>query len=94
MRVSMVQTGGFTGRRLLATLEGADLAPDLADVVTSLVADPLPPPVPSPGGAGQPRYQLTVQDRGVVRHVVLLESTVPAEVRPLLQELLRRATPQ
>ncbi|MCW2622021.1 MAG: hypothetical protein JWL64_1623, partial [Frankiales bacterium] len=91
MRISMIHSGGFTGRRLVASADGDDLPAEFAAVVARLVAEPPPPAGTAPSGAGQPQYALTVQDRGQVRQIVLTESAVPADVRPLLQELIRRA---
>lgn len=92
MHVSLVGSGGFTGQRLSASVDTDELPPgqriEALEALESLVATP--PPTGS-GGAGQPRYQLTVQPGEQEQIVELTESQIPSALRPLVTELLKRA---
>lgn len=91
MRVTLQASGGFTGRRLNATLDTDD--PAHLRALDQLRAADQPPSRAS----AQPRYRLTVHDPAgdpAGDHVTeLAESDVPAALRPLITELLRHAHP-
>lgn len=87
MRVTLETSGGFTGLRRHATLD-TDLDDDLRSLLTSLSAAE-----PAPATSAQPRYRITVHHPTGDQITELTESQVPAALRPLLTELLRRATP-
>ncbi|MBT2225403.1 protealysin inhibitor emfourin [Nonomuraea sp. NEAU-A123] len=89
MRVTLETSGGFTGLRRHATLD-TDLNDDLQSLLAGLSAAE---PAGAPAASAQPRYRLTVHHPTGDQITELTESEVPAALRPLLTELLRRATP-
>jgi hypothetical protein len=89
MRVTLETSGGFTGQRRHATLD-TDLDDDLQSLLADLSATE---PAGAPAPSAQPRYRLTVHHPTGDQITELTESEVPATLRPLLTELLRRATP-
>lgn len=91
MLVSLERSGGFTGRRVTSSIDTDDLpAPQATEALQALDALASAPPAVPPGGAGQPRYRLTVHHSSGQQVVEVVESQVPAALRPLLAELLRR----
>lgn len=113
MRVSLLVTGGFAGRRLEADLDTDQvLASETADpgfaqacdVVVAMVgtmdaATGPTTPTTATGRIGadavQPTYRLTIhgQDPADRRVLVLTQSQIPAALRPLITELVRRTGP-
>ena len=89
MRVTLETSGGFTGLRRHATLD-TDLDDDVARLLDTLSAAE---PSGSRAASAQPRYRLTVHRPTGDQVTELTEADVPAALRPLLTELLRRATP-
>jgi len=91
MLVSLERSGGFTGRRVTSSIDTSDLpAPQAAEALRALdTLASAPPPTP-PGGASQPRYRLTVHSPSGEQVVEVAESQVPAALRPLIAELMRR----
>ena len=94
MRVSLERSGGFTGRRVTSSVDTDELpAEQVAEALRALDALAAAPPAPAIAGS-QPRYRLTI-DRASGQQVVdVLEAQVPAALRPLLAELVRRAQPE
>jgi len=91
MLVSLERSGGFTGRRVTSSIDTDELpAPQMTEALQALDALAAAPPVVPPGGASQPRYRLTVHRAAGQQVVEVVESQVPAALRPLLAELMRR----
>jgi hypothetical protein len=94
MRVSVERSGGFTGQRVTSAMDLDELpagqAAGALQALDTLASAPAPP---SPAAASQPRYRLTVHRVSGQQVVDVLESQVPAALRPLLTELMRRAQP-
>jgi len=91
MLVSLERSGGFTGRRVTSSIDTSDLpAPQATEALRALDALASAPPAIPPGGASQPRYRLTVHRASGQQVIEVVESQVPAALRPLLAELMRR----
>jgi hypothetical protein len=91
MRVSLVSSGGFTGQRLVASLDTDELpAAQAAEALTAL-RDLASSPPRIPAGASLPRYRLTLADDSEERSVEVTESQIPPAVRPMVTELVKRA---
>jgi Emfourin len=91
MLVSLERSGGFTGRRVTSSVDTDELsAPQMTEALQALDALASAPPTIPPGGASQPRYRLTVHRASGQQVVEVVESQVPAALRPLLAELMRR----
>jgi hypothetical protein len=91
MLVSLERSGGFTGRRVTSSVDTDDLpAPQVAEALEALDALASAPPAIPVGGASQPRYRLTVHRAAGEQVVEVVESQVPAALRPLLPEQRRR----
>jgi hypothetical protein len=96
LEVELEQSGGFAGIRRRTTVNTAELSADeaarLSELVDQLDLEQL---VRRQGGPAQHpdqfQYDLTVTRGGRQYRLRLNESDVPAEVRPLLDLLLRRA---
>ena len=94
MLVSLERSGGFTGRRVTSSVDTEELpAEQVAEALRALDALASAPPAPTAAGS-QPRYRLTVNRASGQQVVDVLESQVPAALRPLLAELVRRAQPE
>ena len=94
MLVSLERSGGFTGRRVTSSVDTDELpAEQVAEALRALDALASAPPAPAAAGS-QPRYRLTVNRASGQQVVDVLESQVPAALRPLLAELVRRAQPE
>ena len=94
MLVSLERSGGFTGRRVTSSVETEELpAEQVAEALRALDALASAPPAPTAAGS-QPRYRLTIDRPSGPQMVDVLESQVPAALRPLLAELMRRARPE
>ena len=90
--VSLERSGGFTGQRLTSSVETDEL-PDAEmtealRALEALASSPHPAPVI---GRSQPLYRLTIHRPAGRQVVEVVESEVPAVMRPLLTELMRRA---
>jgi hypothetical protein len=94
VQVSLLRTGGFTGLPLTSSIDTDELPePERAAVLTALDDLAAAPPVIPPGAGGQPRYRLTFApeaDRDVLE---IVESQIPAGLRPLIRELVQKAQP-
>jgi hypothetical protein len=93
MIVSLERSGGFTGQRLTSSVEteelpGAEMTEALRalEAFASSARTTRPAAVPS-----QPLYRLTIHRPSGRQVVEVAESEVPAAMRPLLTELVRRA---
>jgi hypothetical protein len=91
MLVSLERSGGFTGRRVTSCIDTDELpAPQVTEALHALDEFGAAPPGAQAGGASQPRYRLTIHRESGPQVVELLESQVPAALRPVLAELLKR----
>lgn len=92
MHISLERTGGFTGRRLTSSLDTDDLPVDVAaDATTALRALAAEPPPRPDHRSTEPRYRLTIADGATSRVVVVSEGRVTPSLRPIIEELIRRA---
>jgi hypothetical protein len=95
MLVSLERSGGYTGQRVTASVETDELpAGQMAEALRALEALASTPPAMPPAGTNQPCYRLTMHRTHGPQVVVVIESQVPAALRPLLAELERRARSQ
>jgi hypothetical protein len=93
MLVSLERSGGFTGRRVTSSIDTDELpAPQVTEALHALDELGAGPPAAS-AGASQPRYRLTIHRASGPQVVELLESQVPAALRPVLAELIKRGMP-
>jgi hypothetical protein len=94
MLVSLEGSGGFTGRRVTSSLDTDELsAEQVAEALQVLDALASAPVAVRGAAASQPRYHLTIHRASGEQVVDVLEAQVPAALRPLLDELMRRARP-
>ena len=98
MCIRLRRTGGIAGIVTEATLDTADLEPGEARNVLTALADAnldaqtaAAPPPPGPPDAF--RYALEVRQGSATRTVELCEHAIPETLRPLVDELVRRAEP-
>jgi hypothetical protein len=92
MLVSLERSGGFTGQRVTSSVDTDEL--NAGQVTEALQAlDALASAPAAASAASQPRYHLTVHRSSGDQVVDVLEAQVPAALRPLLSELMRRARP-
>ncbi len=92
MRVRFERTGGFTGRRLLGSLDSTTLpalqARRLADLLEQSHFFSLPLRLQSSSpGADRFHYKVTVETESGSHTVEAGEASVPPELRPLLDWL-------
>lgn len=94
MHVSIELSGGYTGQRLSSAMDTDDLPPahvagvlgaleGLGEAATSIPA----------GASSQPVYRLAISHSAGEQVVELTESQIPHGLRPLIDELVRRARP-
>jgi hypothetical protein len=94
MLVSLERSGGFTGRRVTSSLDTGELGAEQATAALQALDALASAPPPSPSvAASQPRYHLTIHRASGEQVVDVLEAQVPGALRPLLNELIRRARP-
>lgn len=99
MRISFERSGGVAGMRLAVTFDTDTLSEAEANELGKLVGDarffdqPQHPTRPGPG-ADQFHYSLTVEAEGRRRTVETDDGAAPAELRPLLDWLVRFARRQ
>jgi hypothetical protein len=96
MLIHFERTGGFAGLRTAVTLNTDILPRDEASKLQELVDTAgffnLPEKFPAPKrGADYFLYRLTVENYGRKHTVEVSEPAVPAELRPLLQYLMKHA---
>ncbi|MGA7205542.1 MAG: protealysin inhibitor emfourin [Specibacter sp.] len=94
MRVSLEISGGFTGLRQSSAMDTDELPPEHLDGVLGALGT-LGDAATSgpPGAASQPIYRLAVSAPAGERVLELTESQIPDGLRPLIEELRRRAHP-
>ncbi len=96
MLIRLERTGGFAGLRRTVTLN-TDILPSeealkLQEIIDAAGFFDLPEKFPLPArGADYFVYRLTVEKDGKKHIVEVSEPAVPAELRPLLQSLLKYA---
>jgi hypothetical protein len=96
--IRLRRTGGVAGLVTEATLDTADLDPGEARSVLAALAGAdldthaaaAPPP---PGPPDTFRYAIEVREGSATRTVELSDCAIPAALRPLVDELVRRAEP-
>jgi hypothetical protein len=94
MLVSLERSGGFTGQRVTSSVDTDELnAGQVAEALQALDALASAPVAAANVAASQPRYHLTVHRASGDQVVDVLEAQIPAALRPLLSELMRRARP-
>lgn len=104
MKLTMIRSGGFTGQRLVVTVDTDDLdvgepqGSNLRSAVEALTELAASSPAaagldPSAPGAAQPRYRFILHVRPTEQVLELPESQVPPALRPLISALSQRAQP-
>ncbi len=94
MLVSLERSGGFTGLRLTSSVDTDELRGEqMTEALQALNALASAPVTAPTVAASQPRYHLTIHRASGEQVVDVLEAQVPAALRPLLEELMRRARP-
>jgi hypothetical protein len=92
MLVSLERSGGFTGRRVTSSVDTDDPSvAQMSDALRALDELAAAPPATPGGGASQPHHRLTIHRASGQQVVDVVESQIPAALRPLLSELMRRA---
>jgi len=93
--VSLERSGGFTGQRLTSSVETEELpGAEMTEALRALEALASAARTAHPAAPSQPLYRLTIQRPSGRQVVEVAESEVPAVIRPLLAELMRRARPR
>jgi predicted oxidoreductase len=96
MLVTLETSGGYAGLRMTSSVETDELpAAEMAEALRTLetIASESPASAPS-AGTSLPRYRLTVHWPSGPQVVDVVETRVPAALRPLLVELTRRTRPK
>jgi hypothetical protein len=92
--VSLESSGGFAGLRLSSSMDTDELPAEQAgELMRALDAMAAEAPTGPPRTA-QPHYRLTIHRPSGRQVIEMTEPQVPAAVRPLLAELMRRARAQ
>lgn len=99
LRIDLGRSGGFAGLREGASIERGDLdSNELREVEESLARvdlSELAGRSPIRGqGADRYQYDLTVTHGDQEAHVTIQEDQLPQELRPLIDVVMRRATPK
>jgi hypothetical protein len=91
--VSLERSGGFTGQRLTSSVETEELpGAEMTEALRALEAFASSAQTTRSAAApSQPLYRLTIHRPSGQQVVEVAESEVPAAMRPLLAELVRRA---
>ena len=92
MHIEYVRSGGFAGIRLAGSFDTEKLPPEQATTLGNLIdgarffrlSDQIKPTSPVPD---QFEYQVTISSAGQTHSVVVGESVVPTDLRPLLDFL-------
>jgi hypothetical protein len=91
MRVRVVQTGGYAGLTRIVDVDLSELPPEDARAASSALATLSATASESiPAASQQPRYEVTISEGGETRTVILYETQMPAELRALLHDLLKK----
>ena len=96
IRIALERSGGLGGLVARGDLDTAQLSGAEVERVTDILR--LLEDSAASGGAPAPipdvqRYEFTVTRAGRVRRLVFDDLTLPAEARPLVEQLLRRGAP-
>lgn len=99
LRIDLRRSGGFAGLREGASVDKSELAPEEAREVEEALArvdlSELAGRSPIRGrGADRYQYDLTVARGDEEAHVTIQEGELPSELRPLIDVVMRRATPR
>lgn len=94
MRIIFERTGGFMGRKTSLTLDLNDLPADQAGTLrdlleqTNFLSLEESPPAPSPA-RDEFHYRVTVETKNIQHTVHTTDTTMPASLYPLIEELTR-----
>ena len=92
MRVSFERSGGFTGIPLTIAVDTDTLSPDKATQLRQLVESSdffhLPPNLRGSGQSDRFQYRVKVEENGQQHEVIVDESVVTDNLKPLLDWLL------
>jgi hypothetical protein len=96
MNIRFVRSGGFTGMRIAYELDTKTLSPDESQRVAAFVESAnffvLPEKIMLPGrGADQFTYTVTIDREGTSHTIQVVETAVPATLRPLIRYLVDMA---
>ena len=97
MRIELLRSGGFANLRVKKTVDTSQLpaeqARELSELIEGVDLEDLARRSPLRGrGADRFQYDLTVIAGEEERHVSLSEDAMPAELRPLIQWILKKRT--
>jgi len=97
-KIFFERTGGFMGRKVSASFDLNDLPDDLAELLDELLDDAdffdLPADLTQPAVPDAFTYNITVSSDEKQHSVRVSDTTVPDELRPLLEELSKQARMQ
>lgn len=95
MQITLDRSGGFTGMPLTITVDTADLSPDQAAQLRSLVEAVdffhLPATISAPPQPDRFEYEITVQDGDRKHTVIFGEEAMPERLKPLLTWVMEAA---
>lgn len=98
MRIVFEQTGGFMGRTVSLTLDLSDLPEEQAIAIRSLLQEAhfleLDQDLAPRPARDDYSYRITVETASAEHTVRVSDANAPANLRPLLQELSKRARSQ
>jgi hypothetical protein len=97
MRITFMQSGGFTGAIKGCTIDAADLTPSDRQELESLVAaSGLSESFERFSSAGRDlrQYEIVIEQHATVQRIACDDRSVPESARPLLAFLVARARPQ
>ncbi len=100
MKIEFERTGGFMGLRLVAEIDTAELSPEEAEIIHTLLTDAnffaLPEELsPTTAGMDYFQYRLTViPEDGEAHTVRFTDTAAPLEILPLVRRLTRMARGQ
>jgi Emfourin len=97
-KIFFERTGGFMGRKVTATIDLGDVSSELADLLDSLLDEAnffeLPSDLTKPAMPDAFTYNITVSSEERQHSVRVSDTTVPDDLRPLLDELSKQARMQ
>ena len=94
-KISFERTGGFMGRKVSVTLDLDDLPDEQADLLDDLLDEAdffeLPSDLTKPAMPDAFTYNITVSSDDKEHSVRCSDTTMPDDLRPLLEELSKQA---
>lgn len=95
MRISFERSGGFAGLMMAVSIDTAKLAPNEANQVKSLVEEAdffgLPEAITASTQPDRFQYHLTVAEKKRRHSVTVSESSIPCNLKPLVDWLMDAA---